>query len=320
MVPDGPGAGGTLAVEPTDRGDAVSRVIAAARFLRRAEPHNPAPYLMLRGLRWGEVRAHGPALDPKLLEAPSTATRARLKGLLLDRRWAELLETAEGVMGTPHGRGWLDLQRYVATACTELGPAYDFVAAAIRADLRALLAAVPRLPEMTLMDDTPAANAETQAWLRGEALWGAPASATIVDHGRGNGTDPSHGDASHSAYARATTELRAGRPERAIEVLMHELARERSARGQFIRKTQMARIMVDAGLEAVAMPILRELLDRIDTHKLEEWEAGELVAQPMVLLCRCIDRLDGDQPLRQSLYLRVCRLDPLQAIAFTTAP
>jgi type VI secretion system protein ImpA len=325
---EGTTAGGPLPSEPVDRGDATSRVIAAARFLRRTEPHSPAPYLLLRGLRWGELRAYGADVDPRLLEAPPTPVRSRLKGMLLDRRWPELLETAEGVMGTPHGRGWLDLQRYVLTACSELGPAYELVAAAIRAELRVLLAALPQLPEMTLMDDTPAANAETQAWLRGEIL-ARPAGAgdAAGAYGvRANGGDPAADRASHgsshggsqSGVDRATAELRAGRPERAIELLLHELARERSARGQFIRKTQVARVMVEAGMESIAMPILQELLERIDAHKLEEWETGELVAEPMVLLCRCLDKLEGDQSLRQSLYLRVCRLDPLQAIGFPT--
>jgi type VI secretion system protein ImpA len=317
------GEGGTLAVEPVDRGDATARVIGAARFLRRTEPTSPAAYLLLRGLRWGELRAGGSSIDPKLLEAPATPVRARLKRLLLDEKWADLLENAEGVAGTPQGRGWLDLQRYVLTACDGLGAEYGAVGAAIRAELRALLAAFPELPEMTLMDDTPAANAETQAWLRAEALHPAPAdgepSAAPGAGGNGNGAEPSRvGARSHGPLERALAELRAGRPERAIELLMRELAHERTPRRQFILKTQVARIMVEAGLEAIALPILRELLERIDAHKLEDWEAGDMVAQPMVLLCRCIDKLKGDQNQRQALYLRICRLDPLQALSLST--
>jgi type VI secretion system protein ImpA len=74
--------------------------------------------------------------------------------------------------------------------------------------------------------------------------------------------------------------------------------------------------MVDAGHEAVAKPLLEELIGSIEGHKLEEWEAGDLVAQPLALLYRCLDKLDGDSDTKQSLYLRICRLDPLQAISF----
>ena len=317
----------TLDLEPADRNDAASRVIVAARFLRRTEPHSPASYLMLRGLRWGELRARGADVDPRLLEAPPTNVRSRLKGLLLDGKWAELLEVAEGVMGTPQGRGWLDLQRYVLTACAELGAAYDFVATAVRSELRALLLAVPDLPTMTLMDDTPTANAETQAWLHAEALTpgaavagtaGAAGAPLATEWGGRDGNGTSGGlapSAGRTAYHRATVELKSGRADRAIDILMQELNRERSPRGRFIRMTQVASIMVDAGLESVAMPILDELLEQIEAHKLEEWEPGEVVAQPLMLLCRCIDKLDGDAGQRQKLYLRVCRLDPLQALA-----
>jgi type VI secretion system protein ImpA len=117
------------------------------------------------------------------------------------------------------------------------------------------------------------------------------------------------------AFPRALSELRQGRPNRAIELLAAELARERSPRGRFVRQTQIAYVMVEAGLEAVAKPILERLISVVDERNLEEWESGPLVAQPIALLCRVIDRLDGDSDTREELYLRVCRLDPLQAIA-----
>jgi hypothetical protein len=37
----------------------------------------------------------------------------------------------------------------------------------------------------------------------------------------------------------------------------------------------------------------------------------------MSLLYKCLQVLDGDSGTRQSLYLRICRLDPIQAIGFT---
>jgi len=44
-------------------------------FLRKREPLSPAPYLMLRGLRWGELRTASRLCDSTLLEAPSTELR-----------------------------------------------------------------------------------------------------------------------------------------------------------------------------------------------------------------------------------------------------
>jgi type VI secretion system protein ImpA len=300
----------------SDYEDAAARVAEAARFLRRADPRNPASYLLLRGFRWGELRSRGSTPDPKLLEAPSTQVRTHLKHLLLDAAWPQLLEGAETVMATPQGRGWLDLQRYTLTACEGMGSDFYAVAFAIRGQLRALLSDLPQLVEMTLMDDTPTANPETQTWLRETIMTDGgsrPASFDMTYDPRwerDDGRERRSGD----AWERALAEVRSGRPERGIELLMREAVREKSRRGRFLRQTQLAGIMVDAGLESVAVPILQELLAQIEAHKLEEWEAGDVVAQPLALLYRCLEKLEGDAGVKQDLYLRLCRLDPLRAI------
>ena len=346
-------ADGPLAAEPISVADAAARVATAARFLRKQDPTNPAPYLMLRGLRWGELRARAPEVEPKLLDAPPTAVRARLKGLLLDAKWPDLLEQCETVMATPQGRGWLDLQRYVLTACDRMGGSYDGVAAAVRSEIRALLTALPQLPEMTLMDDAPTANGETREWLDSQSLGSSESSngATSEDNGDGGAdtlivdqthalsgalaeedatsehgglksgarrrtaSTPTAGVAARDPFATARGELANGRPNRAIEILVAELARERSPRGRFVRQTQIAYVMVEAGLDAVARPILEKLISTIDERALEDWESGPLVAQPMSLLCRVLDRAGDGSGDRDALYLRICRLDPLQAIA-----
>jgi len=113
---------------------------------------------MLRGLRWGELRAGGTTVDQTLLAAPPSEFRQNLKRLGLEANWTELLETAETVMGMECGRGWLDLQRYVARACHELGSYYDPIRTAVISGVRALLADYPQLPELTMMDDTATAT------------------------------------------------------------------------------------------------------------------------------------------------------------------
>jgi type VI secretion system protein ImpA len=117
-------------------------------------------------------------------------------------------------------------------------------------------------------------------------------------------------------FSLANAEVRAGRADRAIALLMREASREKTSRGRFMMQAQLAKIMVDAGHENVAMPILEQLIADIESHKLEEWEAGEVVAAPMALLYRVLEKTDGDSSTRQSLYLRICRLDPIQAISF----
>ena len=307
--------------EAVDREDATSRVVAAARFLRRTEPRNPASYLLLRGFRWGEVRAQGGSPDPRLLEAPTTQVRTHLKGLLLEAKWAQLLESAEGVMATAAGRGWLDLQRYVLAACRGLGGEYDAVARAIKSEIRALLADVPQLTTMTLMDDMPTANHETLQWLRDGHFSNGDGSTPDTEESDPAPPMTANGFASGGvdvALRSALVEAQAGRPQRGIELLMGALAREKTARARFLRRTQVSRMMVDAGLEPIAVPILEELLELIERHNLADWEAGEMVAEPMALLHRCMDKVSAElvkgPHTQATLYPRICSLDPLQAM------
>jgi type VI secretion system protein ImpA len=300
---------------PRSREESALWIAAAAAQVRRERPTDPTAYLILRGLRWGELRADGGTIDPRLLAAPQTDVRTRLRGLLLDNRWPELLDAGEEVMAGPQGRGWLDLQRYALTACDALGAEYDAVRQAIRGTLRSLLADLPDLPSMTLMDDSPTANAETQAWLREEGLLdGEPEADAPVPGDRPRRT--SRRDPFDVARERAA----AGDARGAMELLMREAMQEKSARARFLRRAQAAELMVSAGLDAVALPMLRELVEQIETHRLEEWEAGETVAHPLGLLHRCATRLGSDEVDRHDLYVRICRLDPVQAIRLGETP
>jgi type VI secretion system protein ImpA len=307
------GAAGAASVSAVirTRSDAEGRIAAAAKFLRSENAADPAPYLLLRGFRWGELRASGGDVNPKLLAAPPTELRARLRGLLLDARWPELLELGEEVMATPFGRGWLDLQRYTLTACGGLGGDYLTVASSIQGALQALLRDLPELPTLVLMDDTPTANAETLKWLRQQNLLGSDDGAPVtaprapVSDGRSAG---------QGVYLRALEKVRSGEPEKAIEMLINQAFQERSARERFMRRSEAAQIMVDIGRAAIAMPILEDLMRDIEKHALEQWEAGETVAQPLGLLFRCLREMQGDSPDTQGLYLRICRLDPMRAM------
>ncbi|MCS7314547.1 MAG: type VI secretion system domain-containing protein, partial [Bryobacteraceae bacterium] len=309
-----------LAPEPESRDDAIERVIAAARFLRREDPSNPVPYLLLRALRWGELRAVGGSPDASLLEAPSTETRQLLKRLASEGSWPELLDAAEEAAGMPCGRAWLDVQRHAVRALSELG--YEAPASALRSELRALLADYPDLPNWSLSDDTPVANADTQAWLKEEILPAPPqqqgTEESYTPPPRWEGEAPVEtGEQPPDAYMLAMEALRAGRRKDAVEILAREAAQERSGRARFLRRIQLAEVCMAAGYEAVAWPILEELADEIEQRKLEEWEAPETVAHPLTLLFRCLSKLDRDSEEKQRIYARICRLDPVQALACT---
>jgi type VI secretion system protein ImpA len=310
--------GGPLAAEPVDNADACERVVSAARYLRGENSYSPVPYLLLRALRWGELRAAGSTLDQSILEPPPTEIRQSLKQNALESEWQQVLDLAESAMGLPCGRGWLDVQRYAVRAATELG--YDLIASAICSGLDALLLDYPDLPEATLLDDTPTANQETRAWLKEIA----PAPQRGADMGYEQPVEDEAESGAEAgaekppdAYELAMEAVRDGRGDEALEILLHAVEQERSGRGRFQRRLQLAEVCLANGHERIAQPVLEQLAAEIDNHGLEGWESPSLVARTFALLYRCLDQTGANDELKQKTYDRVCRLDARQALSCT---
>lgn len=302
--------------------EAIRRVAEIANAIRRGNPYDPMPYLLLRAARWGELYAAGADPEGWLLEAPPKQVRVELKRLWQEADWDGVRENGERAMALPCGRGWLDLQRYVVRAAENTG--CDAAVRALRSAVRMLLRDYPSLPERTLNDDTPTASAETRAWLdqegllgeekrslEAQAVWSAPpptGAKAEAEQGDGQPATP-------DAFELAMRAARGGRTEEALAIIAREATQEVSGRGRFLRKIQLAQICLATGNESIGLPVLEELDEEIERRRLEEWEAPELVAQPLAMLVTCLDRAPGNAERRQRLYARICRLDPARALA-----
>jgi type VI secretion system protein ImpA len=198
------------------------------------------------------------------------------------------------------------MQRYAIRACEELGESYQPVARALRSELRSLLLDYPQLPEMFLMDDTPTANLDTQKWIRTNILNAQRLLNPLRDESDGDST---------GVYERALESLNSGNGAEAIDTLMCRVTGSDSGRNRFIRKVELAQLLVAMSKEAVAYPILRELAQEIEQRKLDEWEKPGLVARPLALLHRCMSKLQLDPAEMAALYDRVCKLDAAQALS-----
>jgi type VI secretion system protein ImpA len=292
----------TLSAEPASPEDAVQRICSAALWLRKQDPTNPGPYLLLRALRWGELRASGPQLEWSLLEAAPSELRQRLKRLASESQWDDLLSACEEAMALPCGRAWLDLHRYEFEALAALGEAYAPLLAALQRELGQILVEYPDLPAQSLTDDTPAANAQTLAFLRNEGLLGGEPRKAAEPVRRAPTQEELLEDA-----------VKAGKYEIALALVARAIQQETSGRGRFERKVLQARLLVEAGRRAVAYPILRELATEVFERRLDEWESASLVVDPLILLYRCLDSEADESGERQKIYELICRLDPVRA-------
>jgi len=297
--------------EAPDRIEGVRKLVEGATLLRRRDPISPASYLLLRGWRWGELRAAVDRSDPTQLEAPPTELRRHLKRLALANKWAELLEAAENAMSLPCSRGWLDLQHFVVEACEGLGKQYEGVARAIRSELKALVTDFPQLLDATLMDDTPTANAETRAWLK-SLTESTPVPA--AEPPSGNGLPVRWPQRTTDTYAAALQALREGEQKKAFEILQQDIVRQRSGRERFRRKLQLVEICASTSKQNIAQPLLDDLASAIENHKLDDWEDPGMVANALSTILKFSQRVQADKAQQQKLFERICRLDPVQAL------
>lgn len=288
--------------QPRDAGDFAARLSALAGWLRKQDPRSPAPFLMLRGYRWGELRGLGGDLDPEWLEAPPTEVRQKIRRLAQQEDWGELLEAVEQAMAEPCGRAWLDLQRYTLAACEGLGEDYLAVSGAVAAATRDLLSEYPQLLDAQLSDDTPAANAQTREALREAGCVPGEKAAPRVPA-------PDRND-----DALMEDAMRRGRFDLALEMVMRRMAQETTGRGRFQRRVQTARILEAAARKQAAVPLLRELASEIAQRKLDDWESPAVVVEPLVLLYRCMAGMSEFEEERRSIYNQICRLDPVKAL------
>ena len=305
--------------EPADRRQAMAAIAGAAAFLRKREPFSPAPYLLLRGLRWGELRTATRLGDSTLLEAPPTELRQQIKRLALAGKWSELLEAGEQAMMLPCSRAWLDLQRLSVTACLALGEEYQPIATAIQSELRSLLNDVPELLDATLLDDTPTANAETRAWLG--QLNAPQQAAQPAEEEQAGGADPdpkgSQGWLAQTAdaFVLAKEALAAGQEEKAFSIMRAAVVRQRSGRLRYRRNMQLVELAIAAGKVSIVQPLLEDLAAAIENHKLDAWEDPETIAGDLLKLMRNSKKIQGNESEKQKLFERICRLDPVRALS-----
>jgi type VI secretion system protein ImpA len=183
-----------------------------------------------------------------------------------------------------------------------------------------------------MTDDTPVANPETRTWIMDAVLSGQPVAAIAIaaplvsqpvsqpvpqrmdTEAKPPDLEPDEYPAGKDIFDDALAAARSSRPAEAVEIISKQLASERSGRGRFRRRTQLAHLLMVGGLQDIAVPILEQLAAEIDQRHLQDWEHGEALAYPLDLLIRCLDANGSDALNRKQLYNRLCQLDPVRAL------
>jgi len=307
-----------MTAEPVDHDSAVALVRVCAKFLQTDNPASPVAYTLLSGLRFAEMREQGSSASWDFLAAPSTEQRQALKRLAAESNWSELLNTAVATAGEPCGRAWLDVQRYIWKASYE--SSYYALMQCVISSVQSLLKDVPELPNWTLSDDTPAANPDTQRWLEETVIPKPPepvaeqAPAEEVSYTPPSAAEPEAAEnAPPDVLVQARDLMGRGQLPQAIQLLMRDAAQQPTGRARYLRRMQIAQLCMSAGQAKVAFPVLEELIKEFDQRQLEEWEGSDMIAPPLSLLLRCLDSSEHSGE-RETIFARLCRIDPLAAM------
>ncbi len=280
-------------------------VIRLAANLRSESIDNPAPYWMLRALRWSGHDLLRPAQLAKAqankgkTELPAPQGHAQLKKQLSQRlaarQSADVVSECEELFA--QNPLWLDLQRLIAEGLSALGA--ERARLVVQSQVGLLIKLCPPLAELRFSDrdGTPLADSETRAWLQKECcgISAAPQDAA-------NTNAPGIADAS------LPDELLP-----AVKLLQQRVRQAATGAQRFSLRLQLAELLLERDRSDIAMPVIELLLHDIEAHQLTDWQP-ELAQKSLRVAVRVARAADQESTKRRALWNRICQVAPADAL------
>lgn len=242
-----------------------------AAILKEEDPTGSVPYRLLRCLKWDRLENEPPSPEgdgKTRVPAPRAEARTSLEHLLEAGNWKGLLDACEGAFQEASGTFWLDVHRFACTALQSLGSDYDRVYRAIISETAFLLERFPNLVTLSFDDSTPFADDLTKAWIDKEVRRPAQEGPSVETSTAEPGATEKMDEDLRAAQKKAARKDLQG----ALDILQEAIDTEPSRRGRFIRKMAAARLCMNSGRPAWAMPVLEGLDQEADRLSLGQWE------------------------------------------------
>ncbi len=263
--------GAAAAAEPMETPKQAQAIIRkAALFLIEKEGTRPMGYRLLRAARWDAIEKAPPAEGGKTqIAGPNAQQRAYFAKLVADKEWKTVVEKTEAAFAGGGNHLWLDLQRYSAAACKELGPEYSSVRNAVILETAMLINRVPELTALSFSDGTPFCDDATKEWLTTDvkpALGAADGKSPQPDVKSG-GDDP------FVEEQRTVDQLVAsGKIEEALVRMQTNLRSSTNERERFRRTIVIGSLLLKAKQPDIAVSLLEFLDRKIEEHGLDRWD------------------------------------------------
>jgi type VI secretion system protein VasJ len=312
-VSAGPAGAAFAAGEIADRGSALSAVLGAAAFLRKADAADPVPYALVRAIKWSKIELPTTDAGKYQIDPPEASTVEALEHQFTKQLWENLLKNAEAAFRTADPL-WLDVQRYVASALRGLGAGYEKAYHAVVSATGGLVRRLgPGLYELKFKNGRPLCAGETRMWIESEVSTGpaAGSASQAVMNGQLN-----------EAWTKARQLVAAGKLSEAVGALQSGLTACTQRRERFLWRLRIAQLCFEAQRPQLAGPLLEECYQEVQRYGIHEWEPA-LAVDVAQTLYRCRKSLlTGEKTPSPATIEKVrdtfawlCQLDPVAALA-----
>jgi len=280
----------------------------AATLLTQQDPLNMISFRLNRIAAWTAVASLPPATAGKtLIPAPDGQIISALENLYQARSWRDLLDAAESRVR--QFLFWLDLSRYVVEALEQLGR--QNVGEVVAAETFQYLKRLPGVERLAFENGTPFANEETLIWINS------------INRQMSSGGGAATGDETdirqvvEKQVEEAAKASRDNKLPAALGAFTDKLNHAPSARERFIWQFGLCRLLLQVKQPRLAAPHLKELLQTLDTYRMEQWEPDLAVAALSTVLTGLrLQTGQSDESLQETVLNRITTLDPVRAMEF----
>ncbi len=221
-----------------------------------------------RLMRWGGLENEPPNERGKtMLPPPRPNLRIELATLVAASSWKELLGRTREVFLEDACHFWFDVQRFADLALVGLGGEVDVLRMALLREFAGLLERLPTLPDLTYNDGTAFADEETRKWID-STVKPSLASGSAPSGSGSMGIDEELEE--HFSAARKLS--RGGKLTDGLRLLQQGLEADGKARTRFLRRLEIAKILLQNDQPLLAVTMLDELASEVDRYRLGEWE------------------------------------------------
>lgn len=307
---------------PMDSPKQVQAIIRkAAQFLIVNESSKIMGYRLMRSVRWDGIGKKLINENGKTkLPAPIAQQRVFFQKLIEKADWKTIIIKGESAFCNGANHFWFDLQRYIVTACGELGSEYVELRKALLIEMALLVKRVPEIVNYTFIDGFPFCDEITKDWIVSEVQPALGSSSGSESNG-----GKSLGDALKEEQLEVNKLVAGGKVEDALTMIQKNMRSSSNERDNFRRTVMVGSLLLKAKQPSIAVSVLESLNLKIEQHCLDKWDP-DIAVEAWANLVEAYKVTKNQKPQnvmtaimekQNSILSKISQLDPKKAFTLS---